>query len=384
MSIRESIKRFFPEHMNQQMREFFVSSSIFYFGTAMSSIFEPIYLWSIGWRLSSIIAFYMAAYAFYFLIAPLGASFARSRGYEHSIALSTPFLILYYLALFSIPRGTVFVAIAVVSFSIFRMFYWPGARSIIENYSTDDESGRTLSGLNALSVGAVVLGPIVGGLMIQQFGFAVLFMVVSAIILLSNVPMLLTPEKFQPHTLNYVDAYKRILKPEFRKTLFAHFGYGEEFISDFILPIFILTFVSSYVAVGAVATVGGVIAIVAIIVIGRMTDTHHRHPILHAGVLLTALSWVVRIFTMSPLGITVCQSLYRVSRLTLNVPFMSIANNKARNYSVMKSSLLYEMCLVAGKVMTAAAALVILFFFPDNWAAIFIFAAALTLFYGIF
>jgi hypothetical protein len=63
---------------------------------------------------------------------------------------------------------------------------------------------------------------------------------------------------------------------------------------------------------------------------------------------------------------------------------MTLANAKARDYSVMKSSLLYEMSLVVGKVMTAAAALVILYFFPSNWTAIFILAAALTLFYGIF
>ena len=252
------------------------------------------------------------------------------------------------------------------------------------NYSTEDESGRTLSGLTALSVGAAVLGPVAGGLIIQQFGFAVLFMIVSAIVLLSNVPMLMTPEKFQPHELKYVDAYKRMLRPEFRKSIIAHFGYGEEFISDFILPIFFLTFVSSYVAVGAVATVGGAIAIVAIIVVGRMTDKHHRHPIMHAGMFLTSLSWMARVISMSPLGIVVCQSFYRVSRLTSQVPFMTIANSKARDYSVMKSSLLYEMGITIGKIATAGATLITLYLFPNSWAAIFILAAALTLFYGVF
>jgi len=384
MNLRETVKKFFPTHINQQMREFFVSSAIFDFGSAMAAIFEPIYLWSLGWRLPSIIIFYMIAYAFYFLIAPLGASFARSRGYEHSIALSTPFLVLYYFALFSVQRGPIFVALAVASFAAFRMFYWPGARSIVANYTVDGESGRTLSGLNALSVAAAVLGPVAGGIIVQQFGFAVLFMIVSAIILLSNVPMLMTPEKFLPHTLNYFEAYKRLLQPEFRKSIIAHFGYGEEFISDFLLPIFFLSFVSSYVAVGAVATVGGAVAIVAIIMVGRITDAHRRHPIMRAGAIMTALSWIARMVSMSPLGIVVCQSFYRVSRLTIQVPFMTIANGKARDYSVMKSSLLYEMSLTAGKVATAALALAILLLFPGNWAAVFILAASLTLFYGIF
>jgi MFS family permease len=384
MTPSETFRRFFPEHINQQMREFYVSSSIFDFGVAMAAIFEPIYLWSIGWKLSGIIMFYMAAYAFYFAVMPLGARFARMRGYEHSIALSTPFLVLYFLSLYSIPRGPIFVVMAAVSFGLFRMFYWPGVRSTLVNYISENESGRVLSWLNALSLAAAIVGPIIGGIILQQFGFAVLFMIVSAIILLSNVPMLITPEKFEPHDLGYVDAYKRLLRPEFRKTIVAHFAYGEELISDILWPIFIILVVPSYIGVGAVATVGGVIAIVAIIAIGRMTDEHHRHPIMHAGVFMTAISWITRIMAVSPFGIVVCQSLYRVSRLTIQVPFMAIAGIKAHEYSAVKSSLLYEMGIVIGKIITALAALVLLALFPGNWAAIFILGAALTFFYGLF
>jgi len=384
MNFRETILRFFPQNMNQQMREFYVSSAIFDFGTAMAAIFEPIYLWKIGWNLQSIIIFFLVAYVFYFLIAPLGANFARSRGYEHSIALSMPFLILYYLSLYSIPRHAVFVALAAGSFGLFRMFYWPGARSIIARYSEENECGRTFSGLSALSVAAAVLGPIFGGIIIQQYGFAVLFLIVSAIVLLSNVPMLITPEKFEPHTLYYPDAYKRLARPEFRKTLVAHFGYGEEFIADILLPVFILLIIPSYIGIGAVATGAGVVAIIAILLIGRMTDEHHRHPIMHAGVFTTALSWLARIIIITPFGIVLSQSLYRVTRLTIQVPFMSIAGQKAREYSVMKSSLLYEMSIVIGKIVTACIALALLVFFPGNWAALFVLAAALTFFYGIF
>ncbi len=384
MSIRDSVKRFFPQHLTQQMREFIVASAIFDFGASMSAIFEPIYLWSIGWRLQQIVVFFLVAYVFYFFIAPFGVSYARSRGYEHSIALSTPFLVLYYFSIFAIPRHPIFIALALVSFGLFRTFYWPGARSIIAQYSTDDESGRTLSSMNAVSIAVTLLGPILGGLLIQQFGFAVLFMIVSAIVLLSNVPMLITPEKFEPHDLRYFDAFARMLKPQHRKEAVAHLGYGEELISELLWPVFLVILIPSYIAVGAVVTVGSVLAIIAIIVVGKITDDHHRHPIMHAGVLMTALAWLSRIFTVSPLGAAVSQSLYRVSRTTLSLPFLTIASNKARDYSVMKSSLLYTMSAIVGKILTAVAILVLLAFFPDQWAPIFTLAAVMTFFYGIF
>ncbi len=384
MSLRESFRKFFPDSLGSQMREFYASTAIFDFGVSLTMIFEPVYLWSAGWSVKNIVILFLASYIIYFCVAPLGAKFARAHGHENSIALSTPFCLLYFVGLYLAPQGVYFSALAAVSLAFFRTFYWPGARSIISKYSPEGGGGRVVSGLNAISFSAALAGPLIGGVVLGLFGFMALFIVSAIIILLSNIPMLITPEVFEPRPVGYINSYRRLLRPDFRRTVVGHFGYGEEFISDFIWPIFVVIVIPSYAAMGAAFAIAGVFTLVAIIFIGRITDEHHRHPILRSGSLLTSLSWVLRIFVASPLSVLFTQSFYRVARLAVTTPLMSIAGEKAREHSNTKSSLIYEMSITVGKILTASVAVLLLTLFPGNLTPIFILAAGVTFFYAIY
>jgi MFS family permease len=384
MSLRDSLKKFFPESLSREMREFYASTAIFDFGSGLTTIFEPVYLWSAGWPVREIVVLYLASYVVYFAVAPLGAKFCRARGYEKSVALSTPFAVLYFAFLFAAPGSRIFAGLAAVALALFKTFYWPGARSIISRYSPVGEGGRVLSGLNAISFLAVLVGPLAGGIILQTFGFAALFTVASIVILLSNIPMLITAEPFEPRPVDYAESYRRLVRPDFRRTVVGHFGYGEEFISDFIWPILVAIVIPTYAVMGAAFAVGGVFTLIAIIFIGRITDEHHRHPILRSGTLLTSLSWILRVFAATPLGVLFAQSFYRVSRLAVTTPLMSIAGEKAREHSNTKSSLLYEMSITLGKIFTAGLAVLLLTLFPGNLTAIFILAAGVTFFYAIY
>jgi MFS family permease len=384
MDIRESLKKFFPESLGSQMREFYASTAIFDFGASLTSIFEPVYLWSAGWSVKNIVILFLVSYIIYFCVAPLGAKFARAYGHENSIALSTPFCILYFIGLYNAPRGIAYAILAAAALALFRTFYWPGARSIISKYSPQGGDGRTVSGLNAISFSAALISPLIGGIILGLFGFMALFIIASIIILLSNIPMLITPEVFEPRSVDYVNSYRRLVRPDFRRTVVGHFGYGEEFISDFIWPIFVVIVIPSYAVMGAAYAVAGVFTLVAIVFIGRITDEHHRHPILRSGTLLTSLSWVLRVFAESPLSVLFAQAFYRVSRLAVTTPLMSIAGEKARAHSNTKSSLIYEMSITVGKILTAAIAVLLLTLFPGNLTPIFILAAGVTFFYAIY
>src|SRR3990167_1375608 len=94
-----TVKTFFATRLSYQVRELYLSVSIVDFAVAMVAIFEPIYLYQIGFSIERILYFYLAVYAGYFIFIPLGAKFARRFGYERAILLGSPFLAAYYLAL---------------------------------------------------------------------------------------------------------------------------------------------------------------------------------------------------------------------------------------------------------------------------------------------
>ncbi|MFH2136235.1 MAG: hypothetical protein ABII19_01170, partial [Patescibacteria group bacterium] len=61
----------------------------------------------------------------------------------------------------------------------------------------------------------------------------------------------------------------------------------------------------------------------------------------------------------------------------------AIIYEEAKKTSVMNSIVFLQMALVLGKLVVSALALVILFFFPDSWIAIFILGAAMTALYAL-
>src|SRR3989338_5630578 len=107
-----TVKTFFATRLSYQVRELYLSVSIVTFAVAMVAIFEPIYLYQLGFSLRQILLFYLAVYVLYLVFVPLGAKFARRFGYEKAILVGSPFLALYYIFLFLIPQNPAFIGLA--------------------------------------------------------------------------------------------------------------------------------------------------------------------------------------------------------------------------------------------------------------------------------
>lgn len=369
---------------SQQIRELYLSTIILQFAASSVMIFEPIYLWRSGFSMQRIILFYGAIYVVYFAILPFGGKFIRARGYEHGIMYSTPFLILYYLSLFAIPYSPVFVGTAVVSYALQKMFYWPGYHADFARFGMANQTGRELSVLVLLASISAIAGPAVGGLVLVTLGYPALFVVVSLLILLSNVPLLLTPEVFTPRPFSYEDAWKRLWKPENRRKFVSLLGFGEEFIVMIVWPIFMYTVVEEFFNLGAIVSLATFATLLVALAVGKLTDTKARKRIMRLGVVYTALSWLMRLVSGGLGGVFLADTLYRSSRTAIGIPLIASTYDSARRYSVTKTAVFLESSVVAGKLLSAALCLVIVTFFAPGWELLFLLAAAFTLLYALY
>jgi MFS family permease len=375
--------RYFADGLSQELKELFWSVAILDFAASAVGIFEPIYLYTIGFSLSWIIIFYIAIYALYFLLLPFGGKFARSRGYEHAIIFSTPFLILYYLSLFAIPYHPFFIASAIVSLALQKMLYWPGYHSDFARFGKDGARGKEISNLTVLDSIVCVLGPAFGGVIIATLGFNVLFIIVAVLILFSNIPLLITPEKFVPVPFSYKDSIKRLMAPENRRKFLAYLGFGEEHLAGYLWPIFIFLVIKAYISIGFLISASVLVATILTFYIGRVTDETSRHAVLKIGTVFTAFTWLMRSLVVSGVGVFMSDSLYRISRTTVGVPFAAILYEDAKKTSVMNSVIFFQMVLSLSKIFTSVLALAALFFFPNSWVALFILGAAMTALYAL-
>ncbi len=375
---RSYIEHYFAPHPSQQMRELFLSRAMLDFATGSVMFFEPIYLHSIGFSIPQVLLFYGALYVLYFLLLPLGGKICRRHGYEHTILFSSPFLIIYYLSFFAIPQSRIFIPAAIVALAIQKILYWPGYHANFATWSDKVEQGREVSTMAVLAGLAATLAPAVGGLVIATWGFRPMFIFASVLILLSNVPLLRTPELFMPQAFSYGAAMRRIAAPEQRRKLVAFMGFGEELFALVAWPIFIAMVIPNYGSLGAVISIAMLVNVAATLYVGRVSDDGGKVPVLRSGVLYAAASWAARVLVTGGFGVFLMDSFYRVAKNMVNVPLLALLYDDARNGQVMDEVVFFEMALSLGKIAAAFAGAAIFAFLPMPWTIVFFLAAGFT------
>lgn len=379
------LSHFFPRHASVQLRELYLTFGLLDLATAAVSIFEPIYLFRLGYSVPAILSFFLAIYALYFAVLPLGGKFALRYGYAKSIFMGSFFLVAYYLSLLGLAHSVVFFLTAVPALAVQKMLYWLGFHAEFARYGDDHEEAREVSVREVIDVGVSVVGPLFGGLLLYLSNFATLFVVVSLLILLSNIPILLQPEIFAPAPFPYLDAYRRLLAPEYRRMVFSFFGYGEELIVTLLWPLYMYSFLNDLFSLGSLVAGTTLLTATVVLYVGRLVDYSDKRTVLKASSLGYAAVWVMRLFVGTIAGVFAVDALSRLLKRILEVPQLSLLYAHAReDHHIMRHAVLFEMSVVIGKIAAMVLAIGWLVFAPTvAWPAIFIMAAIFTLLYPL-
>ena len=373
---------YLADGLKRELKELYLSTLILGFAISSITIFEPIYLYTLGFSLKQIVLFFIGVYSLYFLILPLGANIARIKGYEHSIFYSTIFFILYYLSLFSIPKSIYFFYLAIVMLAIGKCLYWPAYHADFARFGRKEKRGKEISNLVMLLNFVYFIGPLFGGLIISFFGFKILFIAVCVLILLSNIPILSTKEIFTPIPFSYKEAYNRLTRKNYRKGVLAYLGYGSEFVFLVIWPIFIYLIAKNFLSIGLLVAFSTIVSSLAILYIGKITDEKDKYKVLKKGIVLGSLSWFLRIFIYNPLGIFFLHFLTQISQNVISIPLVSLVYNQGSETSVMKTIVFFEMSLVIGKLLTMFIIYLFLLIYPTSFIPSFILAGLIIFFYN--
>lgn len=384
------LKNFFlgllPQRMNRQVREIFVSTILVNFALAMVMIFEPIYLYQIGYSLQKIMFFYLLVYAIYILIMPLGAKFARARGYEWGIFWGSCFFALFYLALFFITKFEWLFYVAPLIFAVQKMFYWPAYHAGFAKFSDVTEEGREVGALSISTSLVYILGPAFAGFIISNWGYGDLFVIASLIFLLSNLPTLITKEKFRYKDFSYLQAYKDLLSKENRRAFFAYLGFGEELVVLVLWPISISLIVTNILDLGLIVALATFITMLITLYIGKLSDSRYKKSVLNLGSAFYAFAWFIRIFVVNQIGVFLVDTMSRLAKNIIMVPLTSITYERAKKKSVMSSVVFFEMSLAIGKLLAILLIYFALFFISDEILAFkltFILAGFMALLYSL-
>jgi len=383
--LRAYIDHYFAPHPSHEVRELFVSRAILDFAIGTVSFFEPIFLFRSGFSVPQILLFYAAIYALYLVLLPIGGRICRSRGNEHTMLLASPFLIMYYLCFYGTTYHAAFIAAAVVAAVLYKILYWPGYHANFAAWGQDKEQGREVANVTAL-VGLVnVLAPAFGGLVIVVFGFPALFVLAAILILVSNIPLLRTPEVRMPCPFPYFGAWRLLFARKNLRRLASFGGFGEEMIGVAIWPLYVATVVASAVGIGLVTSVAKFANVFSILYVGRVVDEEgdNKAAVVRSGALYTVLAWLARPFMTGVVGVTLSDSFYRISSQTVVVTLTAMNYEDSRNVGVMENVIFVEMALSLGKLSAALIIAALFWLWPGAWAAAFVIAAAFAYLYSL-
>lgn len=378
--IRYNVSHYFSKKVSRQLSELYASVAIMDFAISAIAIFEPIYLWTLGYSLQSIMLFYLAVYGLYFLIIPLGGKFVGQAGYEKTIFISTFFLTLFYFCLFLIPYHPVFLVLAVFMYAIQKTLYWPAYHGDFAEFSDRTSRGRQAASMETITMFVYVLGPFVGGFILKFFSFNVLFLVVSLLFLASNLPLLITKEKVTKVAFSYFSTFKMIISKKYLRSFIAYLGFGEELIVMTIWPIFIYWIIDDFFSLGSLVALSTLVTGIVLIYIGRTTDKKNKQKIIKTGTVLYSFNWFMRLLAVTGLHVFFIDAFSRIFKDVIFVPVMALTYDRANKSDILRSVIFFEQSLAFGKFLAALIVFVLLYF-VSGWAAAFLIAAGMTFLY---
>lgn len=314
---------------NKELKNFFFSTGIITFGEALISLFVPIYLYKIGYSIPNIISFYFLMSCIFLAFSYIGAKIVSKIGVKHSILLSTPFIICYFLGLNFLQKYPWLFFILPGLMSIRSVFYWYGYHSIFIKNSKKKKRGRQLSLLASIVLIAAVIAPLIGGFIASR-SFTLLYVVGSIILFIGTFPLFLTKERYEKANFSSNGIFKKIFYKNRRGELISYASYSIESIIGFVIwPIFLIIILLTVEKTGVIFTLSFLSSLVSLYFIGKLTDKFDKVKLFRVTSIFYVLGWFARIFATSGLKILLIDSYKNFAQIFLQIPWAAHSSDLA-------------------------------------------------------
>jgi len=175
------------------------------------------------------------------------------------------------------------------------------------------------------------LSPLLGGFILVEFGFPVLFIVVSVVLIAATIPLFYRRQQKEEYTDSYTKAWSRMFKKENWRTSVGLLSESFELgvVHFHVWPLFLFIIAISFGQMGGIASFALIVSSLFMLYAGRISDTKERPWLLNVGSVWTAISWILKFFVTTPFSALLAQTIYRISRAAAIVPFRTFFYEKA-------------------------------------------------------
>jgi len=311
---------------NKELDELYFSVGIRSFAESMILIFVPIYLLTLGHAFTDIIIFFAIFYTAINIFYPLATYVNSILGLKKSMFIGIVFLIIYNIVLDQIAAGVPYQYAAII-WSVSISFYYTAFHIDFAKVSDKRKEGKEFSRIKILMILSAAFGPLIGSILITEMSYTFLFMFVSMLLLISAFPLFLTKDiKIKKPNLKF----SRIIRADTKRRAIGTQGLGMiDFTSAFLWPLFIFLILGEVLQLGLIITGTSIILIIFLFYIGRLSDRHEKRT-LRIGIGVHSVSWLTRLFFLTPIGLFVNNFYAALSYSFIEVPYHKIIYENAK------------------------------------------------------
>lgn len=380
MTTKLRIPHYFHSSLRRQMGELYASTAIADLALAVVLLFEPIFLFAVlKFSIQEVLWFFAAVYGAYTLLLIVSPKVVARIGYKRAILLSMPFQIAYWVLLFGSQEYRILVYFAPLAFALEKSLFWPGFHSLISTFARKDQRGREFSALYAIVHVVQIVGPLVGGILSEQLGVRMTFVLASFIYCLSAIPLFWKKELFVAQQYRFRDTVS--LYKQYPKKFLGYVGFGEELLVLTIWPIFIYLAVADYQEAGAVVTIATLVSSAIALYIGKISDIYSKQLLIKVGAIFSFLVWIFRFTAKSFWGAFGIDTLSRTSKDVVFVPLSALTYERAADTKVLPYVIFFEQSLAIGKFLAAILGVLVFTISGGSFIALFFLAALFSLLY---
>jgi MFS family permease len=373
-------------HFSQGLLSLWSGKVLLDFGLNIFGLFLPIVLYQAYGNSNLLIAWFISHSLGYFLIAPLGGQLMNKIGIRKCIYIGVLFRIPYFIAFYNFADNPVlYAAIASLALIVIRGTFWLPFQTDSAKFSSKKNRGKQFSIIFSISSLLAVIAPIIGGFLMDSWGFAVLSIVSMTVSLFSIVPFLFLPKTKESVTWTYGETFRYFFHPFNRRMVGAYMADGAVGIVNGVFwPLFLFFILDGkYTAMGMITGAILLAGLVTRLVVGNFLDKFNKIKMVRLGTILNSSAWLVKTIVVSALHVFLVSIYHTMAIIVLRTSLDTLVYEKAadRGHYIDEYTLIKEMSIHLGKILILVLIAAMLFFFPIQ--VTFIIAAVFALFVNL-
>lgn len=245
---------------------------------------------------------------------PLVTKTTAKVGYRWMMTLGL-FFVFMRLLMFSLasPATKWPLVVALIFGGVALPSYYLSFHALFLDDNDDEKVGEQIGTLTMLSRIATVFSPLLGGLLIDTYGFSTMFIIAMIILTFSVIPLFLMPPHRHKVKIRILPEIFKTIKDNGNHSTSIIFWHIQDAIQAVYWPIFMILILGSYSLYGSIASGVMVVSGIAIYVSGKLYDRKQHKRLFISSSYGVGVTWIMRFLSKNSLSIVFSDSLNRLA-----------------------------------------------------------------------